>query len=654
MITGLPTPPPSATRPDIHRLDSADSVLLPDNKSHHGVMLSALSRPNTPALQSPPSRAGTPTPNTLQLPPSRAGTPSPALIVPMPDEDACKEKDGKGSLAIRAMKSFARIGSWAQLKNSSGPSDKEGRRKKGSSDSASSWEAGDYTMARSILSPAVDGTFRSRLSAKSSGGDSSASSNHLSAESAYNGVGLGWPGGSKRLSTLSTASSLAPVSTYSRDGSKGSTCSSSGDWHTGRLSVQSEASNPPPAAPIRARALSTDAAVQRPPKSSTWSIRWDENLNSNLETIKEKRRGAKERRGGTTVAAPLTPTPDALPSTPQVSTQSGKSPEGLQRGRLSDLFPDVVQSTRVSVIERVVTGSEDEDDSIKRVVVESATSESECSTPPRVRARPMSENLLGARPRAVVVPAKEGGDGKPLNDKLLCNRSLVSIAAISILNAATSDLASLINRLDLQATPENGISPSAARSLFASRDSTAAFGTPHKVPLLPASPSKKSPKESPSITSLRPYNKAAAAKSRTDVNSTIRASVVSTDTDNTTGSHGPVFPCLVRRTPSGSLLGPMLGRLSILQHAEFSVPVQPRKWPSYLLQHPPPSYPKARLTRNRNSELSEIFNGSSVVSRETPSPLSLTVMAVLLTLTALLSQTIEAQSAPSRYHCRRE
>jgi hypothetical protein len=94
---------------------------------------------------------------------------------------------------------------------------------------------------------------------------------------------------------------------------------------------------------------------------------------------------------------------------------------------------------------------------------------------------------------------------------------------ISILNAATSDLQNLINRLDLQATPDaSGYTPG---SRFGSCEPTGTYGTPAKREDVTKTPSKKSPRESASITSLRPYNK-------------VRDS---TATAESTSNFGPVF-----------------------------------------------------------------------------------------------------------------
>jgi len=130
-----------------------------------------------------------------------------------------------------------------------------------------------------------NGTMRSAISTNSSASGVTGVRDRLSASST---TGSGRYATAKRLSTLSTASSVVPVSTYSGDTTTRSsiyTYSNESEASSRRASVQSQQSQ----------------AVEHQPKrtSRTSSIRWDDKV---LETVKEKRRGAKERRGGTTVA----------------------------------------------------------------------------------------------------------------------------------------------------------------------------------------------------------------------------------------------------------------------------------------------------------------------------------------------------------------
>ena len=238
-------------------------------------------------------------------------------------------------------------------------------------------------------------------------------------------------------------------------------------------------------------------------------------MGRHIETLKAKRKGAKEHRGGTTVAT-------KRKEGSQRSSQ--RSAEGRLRGRLPALFPEMMDPPVPPIKDpkdvRLVGGSD------AAAVAESelpVISASPASTPPKkVRPRPQSEQLLGRTDRPQGVIASEDGDGKrPFIARRFLSNIFIFIAVISILNAATSDLASLINRLDLQATPDaSGFTPG---SQFGS--STNRYGTPAKKDDVEKTPSKKSPRESASITSLRPYSR-------------VRDS---TATGDSTSNYGPVF-----------------------------------------------------------------------------------------------------------------
>jgi hypothetical protein len=74
---------------------------------------------------------------------------------------------------------------------------------------------------------------------------------------------------------------------------------------------------------------------------------------------------------------------------------------------------------------------------------------------------------------------------------------------ISLLDAATNDLAQLINRLDLEATPD--MMPMSVRSLSLLHPSEA--GSPTKYHITLESPIKTLRADAASISSLRPYAK---------------------------------------------------------------------------------------------------------------------------------------------------
>jgi serine/arginine repetitive matrix protein 2 len=442
---GLPTPPTSKPPSRHNSLDS-------------GVMLIDQWR-----ADSSPSQGQIP------LTSSRAGTPTP-LIVPMPDET--KDTRNGGSLAVRAirsMRSLARIGNWAQLSNPP-----PARRAKDSNETTSSWEVGEPSVVRSLLrNGGLDGSFRRSRGSNQSSSSQGTNQNRLSAESNHQ---LGRPAVANRFSSLSTASSLVPVSTYSGD-TRSYKTSTDSDPSSHRLSTQTNESAP--------------VATQR--ISRTPSIRWDDNI----ETVKAKRQGARERRGGTTVAT--------RKDGSQRSSQ--RSNEARQRGKLASIFPEVLEPPAVPLKEPAgIHGT--------------PPVPSPASTPARnIRRRPQSEQLLVHTDRPQAVVPDEGGSGKPVIKHL--GTLLISYlpAVISILNAATSDLASLINRLDLQATPDTaGFTPG-------SREPTSCYGTPAKRDDVTKTPSKKSPRESASITSLRPYNRVQDSPS----------------TGESTSNYGPVF-----------------------------------------------------------------------------------------------------------------
>lgn len=297
--------------------------------------------------------------------------PPPALIVPLPDEE--KDTANKGSLAVRAMRSMrslARMSSWAQLKGGSGPGEKDsdsGRPCKASDGSTSSWEVGEVSVIRSLSQggfPLNTDTIRSAISTNSSAG---LSSNRLSVNS------MDSQPNARRISTLSTASSLAPVSSSSSGATRSSLSSfNSYGSHTGSS--------------MRSQDPGNENNVRRSSKTS--SIRWDDNI----ETVREKRRNAKERRGGTTVAGR---------SSRESKRDSQRSLEARKRTSMASVFPEVALNRRDSVAVEEETPSECPADL-------EPTKAAEAQTPPRrpvPRARPVSEQLLGhriSRPKGII------------------------------------------------------------------------------------------------------------------------------------------------------------------------------------------------------------------------------------------------------------
>ncbi|KAI0064426.1 hypothetical protein BV25DRAFT_322323 [Artomyces pyxidatus] len=463
--------PPKSVEPETlsrSRFNSLDS----------GVMLNSASRPERPPFSS------ISTGQTLQLPDlisddfhsSDPGSPdelpTPTFLAP--------PNPATGSIAIRAMRSMrsmARLGSWSQGKpgekevpapvapvNKKKDKDATDLKKKKKKDklqhqeraptvrlSGSSFEAGAPTSPEAMtfrevsqpqprkatmLGLGLPSTMRFGTARAVSNASSNASSNGppsaMNRLSADSGI-VNMNGRGRSASTISTASSLRPMST------------SSG------LSAASS--------------------------SSSTSVKWDED---GLETVKERRM----RERGMSKPAP-----------PKETRRT--SAEARRRAALADIFPEQMSrphsqasdsSVPMPVNAPIVTIEEATADG------HSAPDEEEASigTPNRrTRVRPVSEQLLGKeRPKAM----RDDTEG-----------------VLSILDQVTNDLASLISRLDLEATPGTPdgsplrMSPSLTNLLAGSPYATTrsplrkeSIDSPSKGPGLRESAA--------SVTSLRPYS----------------------------------------------------------------------------------------------------------------------------------------------------
>ncbi|KAF9219060.1 hypothetical protein BS17DRAFT_439592 [Gyrodon lividus] len=389
---------------------------------------------------------------------------------------------GKGSVAIRAMRSvrsLARIGSWAQLKNTPNPDnvdvpakdkDPEAKKKKKKKEkdkdkeemrySGSSFEAGALTASparsktdskslgkkkASILGLGLPSTMRLPSSRSGSTASSVVAantvSNRLSVDSA-NILGGGILARGRSGSTMSTASSLRPMST--------SSCTS------GASSGSSVAA----------------------------SVRWDE---AGLETVKEIRRMDKESRRKEGQR-------DKSKKSKMRKDSSRKTSDSRKRTPLAAVFPGTLSEREEEEmtsqhVAPIVT--------IEEATVDGHWMGDEESAAPmetpvkRARARPMSEQLLGrSRPKAMY----EGDDDN---------------GVMSLLDAATNDLAQLINRLDLEATPGSpDMTPMSQRSPFSLERPNGA--PPSKNRLTLESPVKGLRANTVSVTSLRPYARSCA------------------------------------------------------------------------------------------------------------------------------------------------
>ncbi|PBK61490.1 hypothetical protein ARMSODRAFT_1025623 [Armillaria solidipes] len=443
-------PPPQEARTRFNSLDSG-TLLSSPNTFSPTYQANNFSSPQI--VPQPQPRSRTPTLGGLLAPPTLSN-----------DQNQIPHQ---GSIALRAMRSLARIGSWAQLRNpnnendapkkykdvpkkpKAGKKDTEKKKKKSKDhlrNSTSSFEAGaltaspevtrtlGYNKKRSILGLGLPSSMTVKVPAAR--GASTASStmsqappvvdnNRLSVESA---VVLGRPS-----SAMSTASSLRP--------------------------------------------MSTNSGTSRASSSSGASVKWDE---AGLETVRDLRdrergikKGIKEEQKR------------------RDSRESRRSSEGRKRTPLTDIFPEIGKGGEGEEARHVEEGSSGtvHGKECPIVTVETATCDGHenpvadkalVATPVRrARPRPASEQLLGrVRPQGIYEDPDNG--------------------ALSVLDAVTNDLALLINTLDLEATPGGTPDPSP----IARRNTREPQPSPTKMR------AKTLRLENPSVTSLRPYAQA--------------------------------------------------------------------------------------------------------------------------------------------------
>ncbi|KAF8878425.1 hypothetical protein BD779DRAFT_1663807 [Infundibulicybe gibba] len=455
-----PRPEPVSRSKTPEPLNLSQETRARFNSLDSGILL------NTPVTMGPPepitySRSGTPTAGGLLAPPSASG--------PGPNQ---------GSIAIRAMRSvrsLARIGSWAQLKN--GDDDAPVPVKKSNKENATKGDAKKKKKKEK----------KEKEKEKAQTVRNSSSSFEVGALTAS-------PDGSKTLGKKKhSIMGLGLPSTVRIPTVRAGSTASSAVATTNRLSVESavrmgrDRAGSTMSSGSSLRPLSTTSSTSRASSSSSASVRWDE---EGLETVKEQRK--KER---------------ACRKKEEANTErqkrgdkdggSRRSAEGRKRTPLSSVFPDSQGQTPPE--------SEPEQPEYPILTVEAATCdgheppsdrqlldevlESPMATPvKKARARPVSEQLLGrSRPQAMY----ESEDG-----------------VLSILDAATNDLAQLINHLDLEATP-------ATPDMTPLRPSPLSADKQTDYDMSPTKPKSLKPSESPlrktirasmtSISSLRPY-----------------------------------------------------------------------------------------------------------------------------------------------------
>ncbi|KAL1747929.1 hypothetical protein HDZ31DRAFT_60801 [Schizophyllum fasciatum] len=483
-----PLPPRSKT-PEPLRISPQESRAR-FNSLDSGILLNspATFAPPTPSMAEHPAHVKAPEMQRTASGPAagmRSATPTMGGFLAPPSADSATQQFGtnasnQGSVALRAirsMKSLARIGSWAQLRGDENmvppkEKEKEGTKGKKSLDKEKKKKKKDDKKEKP-QAPRHLSTSSFEAGALSTSPEKIENTKTLGAKK-RSILGLGLPS-SMRLPTVrggSTASSIGPAAA-AKDNN--------------RLSVESAARVP--RGRDRAGSVLSTASSLRPPStasgdsrissgSSFRSIRWDDRgLQTASEQIKKDRQDKRESVESQRVEVDLTAR--------RTSRESKHSVEGRRRTPLASIFRDMAQAEPESP-----QSLQSAEPQYPLVTVEEATSDghsaySQASTPVKAaRRRPVSEQLLGrSRPK----PMHEDGEG-----------------VISVLDAATNDLAQLITTLDLEATPASNydVSPwrTEAQAYAAQQESPLrrAVTNPH--------PSMGSLRPSnPSIQSLRPY-----------------------------------------------------------------------------------------------------------------------------------------------------
>ncbi|KAI6028122.1 hypothetical protein EDC04DRAFT_164044 [Pisolithus marmoratus] len=397
----------------------------------------------------------------------RVPTPPTATLAPPGAGALGSGKDSVAMRAMRSVRSLARIGSWAQLrgppntedadkKDKEQPEAKKKKKKKEKAKvketvrySGSSFEAGALSA-----SPAASRTDSRSLGKKKA-----------------SVLGLGLPS-TMRLPSSRSGSTASSIVVSNGIGGRLSV-DSAHILGGGILARGRSGSTMSTASSLRPRSTASGAS-----SNSSVSVRWDE---AGLETVKENRR--KERENKKTAKEK-----DKKSKRSKNEKDSNrKVSDSRKRKPLAAIFPGTLseheeEGAAPGPFPPIVTV---EEATVEECSVDEATLSTETPVK-RTRLRPMSEQLLSrSRPKAIY----DDGDDN---------------AVMSLLDAATNDLAQLINRLDLEATPgSRDLSPRSNRSpsLLDQHGSP----TPLKNRCTMDSPVRARRANVASITSLRPY-----------------------------------------------------------------------------------------------------------------------------------------------------
>ncbi|KAJ6619274.1 hypothetical protein B0H10DRAFT_2216971 [Mycena sp. CBHHK59/15] len=413
-------------------------------------------------LRGAPPRTATPT-----LAPSRAGTPT--LLVP--PGAASTSNSGQGSIALRAMRSvrsMARLATWGpDDKDKEGNNQEKENKGKGKENLEGTVRVKKKVKAKEEKVKEAKEAKEKEKREKKEKKSKEVKRVPKSSGSSFEVGALGTSPVQRKRSILGLG--LPSALTIGRSGGKASTASSVGDPAFVAAPAQSATVNPNRLSADIARRASTNSSL-RPLSvlssgsssgsrvSSGSSVRWAEEVVDRVRGGKEKERAEKKEKK----------------ESERREKESRRTSEGRRRTPLSDVFPGMSASRRSSTSQRLSAttdghghGDDEEDYEILT------------ATPvKRPRVRPVSEDLLlgkgKIRPRGI-------------------HEDTAADSVLTLLDAATNDLAQLITHLDLEATPGT---PSPAKGLIVPRKEWEDSPTGKSKTLRPIMGS---------VSSLRPY-----------------------------------------------------------------------------------------------------------------------------------------------------
>lgn len=341
----------------------------------------------------------------------RSTTPAPGLLAP----PLGREVSGSGSIALRAMRSMARLTSWSQPKADEKETKKEKPDQRREKEEVAEKKKTRKTKKEKEVAEkkitkekAKDGTVKMSTSSVGVGSSSDTGTPKVSLEvpledhvpkaigKKQSVLGLGLPS-SLRFGTVRSAASTATSSTTAAKEERPSTGTVRRTSISSTMSLNILTSRRPSSTISNSSSLrppSTASAMSRSSSSSA-SVKWDE---EGLETVKEMRKKDREERRRNSTDSNL-----VLNGTAKKGSR--RSAEGRKRPLVSDLFAEVdissrptspeVQSQRSSIISK-----EGPIVNIETATNDGHGSASDLETPmKRARPRPMSEQVLSNMPR---------------------------------------------------------------------------------------------------------------------------------------------------------------------------------------------------------------------------------------------------------------